>query len=183
MKALLSAAVLIAATPATAEVKAVSDAGFAIEHEATIAAPPLEVFAMLRAPAKWWSKDHSWSGDSANLWMDAQAGGCFCEMLRAATPADSGSVEHARIIFAHPGKMLRMTGALGPLQGEAATGTLTFALSPAGAGGTKIVMTYVVGGYARMGMTAIAPAVDSVLGAQLANVTAQFLTPDATPIP
>lgn len=177
MKLILSALALLAPASAMAEVQSVSAAGFAIAHETVIAAPPEDIYAALRAPARWWSQDHSWSGDSANLWMDAQAGGCFCETLPGKAPASSGSVEHARIIFAQPGTMLRMRGSLGPLQGEAATGTLTFALKPVESG-TAVTLTYVVGGHVRMGMAEIAPAVDGVLGEQLTRLSALFAKPE-----
>ncbi|MBB5687645.1 SRPBCC family protein [Sphingobium boeckii] len=177
MKQIIAAIMLLAATPAAAEVKSATDAGFDIAHEAVIAAPPEDVYAALRAPGRWWNKDHSWSGDAQNLWMDAQAGGCFCETLPGKAPNASGSVEHARIIFAQPGKMLRMIGSLGPLQGEAAIGTLTFALKPVD-GATVVTLTYVVGGHVRMGMKAIAAPVDGVLGEQLARLAALFPKPE-----
>ena len=41
------------------------------------------------------------------------------------------------MIYAEPGVMLRMTGALGPLQGEALLGTLTIELRPV-EGGTEL---------------------------------------------
>lgn len=164
---------MLAAAPAHAEVQAVGDAGFAISHVVTIAAPPDAVYAALKMPAKWWNGAHSWSGDAANLWMDAQAGGCFCETLPGAT---RGSVEHGRIIYAQPGKLLRLTGALGPLQGEAVSATLSWELKPVD-GGTQISQSYVVGGYARMGMAAIAPAVDQVLGEQLDRLKTFAETP------
>ena len=118
--------------------------------------------------ANWWSKDHSWSGDAANFWMDAQAGGCFCEKLPGEAGA-MGSVQHARILFAKPGELLRLSGALGPLQGEAVTGTLTIQIKPM-EGGSLIRFDYVVGGYMRFKTADIAPAVDGVLGQQLAGL-------------
>ena len=78
-----------------------------------------------------------------------------------------GSVQHARLIFVDKGKMLRMEGAFGPLQGEAIVATLTFELTPDGDRATKVKMTYIAGGYSPTGFDKLAPAVDSVLGAQL----------------
>ncbi|ODU22473.1 MAG: hypothetical protein ABS87_02030 [Sphingomonas sp. SCN 67-18] len=162
-----------AGAPALAEVEAVSEVGFSVVHVVTVPATPEAVYAALKMPAKWWGGAHSWSGDAANLWMDAQAGGCFCETLPGAA---RGSVEHGRIIHAAPGRLLRLTGALGPLQGEAVTGTLSWELSAVD-GGTRISQSYVVGGHARMGMAAIAPAVDGVLGEQLDRLKAFIETP------
>src|SRR3546814_2102070 len=87
---------------------------------------------MLRTPDKWWSAEHSWSGDAANFWLDSQAGGCFCEKLPGV--AGMGSVQHARILFAQPNAMMRLSGAFGPLQGEAVTGMLTIQIKPTDAG-------------------------------------------------
>jgi hypothetical protein len=70
-------------------------------------------------------------------------------------------------LFTDPGKVLRMTGALGPLQSEAMQGTLTVAMEPLKDGaGTKISLSYVVGGYMRYKVADIAPAVDAMLGDQ-----------------
>ena len=165
---ILSAAAL--AMPAQAKVIDQSDIGFTIAHSAQVAASPEDVWKMLRTPDKWWSKDHSWSGDAANFWLDSQAGGCFCEKLPPAKPGDApGSVQHARILFAKPDELMRLSGAFGPLQGEAVTGTLTIHIKPT-ATGSAIRFDYVVGGYMRPKVAEIAPAVDKVIGEQLAGL-------------
>lgn len=158
---------LLLAAPAAAEVVAATPAGFEVKETATLAATPDKVWPVLLAPQRWWSKDHTWSGDAANLYMDHQATGCFCEKL-----PDKGSVEHARIVFFAPGKTLRLRGAFGPLQSEAVVGAPTIDLTPDGDNATKVTFDYVVGGYIRTGAERIAPAVDSVLGAQLAGLKA-----------
>ncbi|MGN6278823.1 MAG: SRPBCC family protein [Sphingomonas sp.] len=158
---------LLLAVPAAAEVVATAPAGFEVKETATIAAAPDKIWPVLLAPQHWWSKDHTWSGDAANLYMDHQATGCFCEKL-----PNKGSVEHARIVFLAPGKTLRLRGAFGPLQGEAVVGTLTIDLAPDGDNATKVTFDYVVGGYIRAGAENIAPAVDGVLGAQLVGLKA-----------
>jgi hypothetical protein len=166
--AALAALALLTPLPAAAKVIDQSDAGFTTAHSARVAASPDDVWKMLRAPQNWWAKEHSWSGDAANFWMDAQAGGCFCEKLPGEAGA-MGSVQHARIIFAKPAEMLRLSGALGPLQGEAVTGTLTIQIKPM-EGGSLIRFDYVVGGYMRFKVADIAPAVDGVIGQQLAGL-------------
>jgi alpha-D-ribose 1-methylphosphonate 5-triphosphate synthase subunit PhnG len=87
-----------------------------------------------------------------------------------------GSVEHMRVIYAHPRHVLRMQGALGPLQSEAVLGTLTVAIEPVKdtEGRSKISFSYVVGGYNRYKNAEIANAVDRVLGEQFANLTAPY---------
>lgn len=164
---LASLAAVLSAAPLPVAAKLIdqSEAGFTSAHSARVAASPDAVWKMLRAPQNWWSAEHSWSGDAANFWMDAQAGGCFCEKLPGGE-GQLGSVQHARILFAKPGELLRLSGALGPLQGEALTGTLTIQIKPA-EGGSIIRFDYVVGGYARFKFADIAPVVDSVMGVQL----------------
>jgi len=166
--ALLSLAAL-AAGPAQAKVIDESDIGFTVAHTAQVAASPEDVWKMLRLPDKWWSKDHSWSGDAANFWLDSQAGGCFCEKLPGEAGGAMGSVQHARIIFAKPNELMRLSGAFGPLQGEAVTGTLTIQIKKTPTG-SAIRFDYVVGGYMRFKVADVAPAVDKVLGEQLVGL-------------
>lgn len=181
MREIILAAVVATAlsSPAYAEVKATSDAGFNVVHITSVAATPDEIWKRLLAPKDWWNKAHSWSGSSAGFYIDAQANGCFCELFQE-KGADgklktSGSVEHMRVIFAQPGKVLRMQGALGPLQSEAVIGTLTVAMEPAKDGKTtKVSFSYVVGGYMRYKVADIAPAVDKVLGEQFKNMVQPF---------
>ena len=158
-------AALTFAPAATAKVVDQSDAGFTVAHTAQVAATPADVWKMLRMPQNWWSKDHSWSGDAANFWLDSQAGGCFCEKLPD-TGAGVGSVQHARVLFSKPGQLLRLSGAFGPLQGEALNGTLTIQIK-ATPTGSALRFDYVVGGYMRFKVADIAPAVDKVIGEQL----------------
>ncbi len=181
---ILAAFSLAVSAPAHAEIKAQSDAGFNVVHIAEVEASPDDVWKRLISPKEYWSKEHSWSGSSAGFYIDAQAGGCFCELLQDKNPdanqsgnraKAAGSVEHMRVIFAQPGKVLRMQGALGPLQSEAVIGTLTVAMEPGkDKTTTKLSFSYVVGGYMRYKVAEIAPAVDKVLGEQFKNLTAPF---------
>jgi uncharacterized protein YndB with AHSA1/START domain len=157
----------LAATPAAAEVKSANENGFELVITDTIKAPPEKLWSAMAAPSRWWSKDHSWSGDAANFSLDATAGGCFCEAL-----LNGGSVEHARVIFAQPGTMLRLSGALGPLQSFPVTGILTFTLKPAAGGATMLELRYAVAGRIGMpgGSAGIAPIVDKVLAQQVAGL-------------
>lgn len=168
---LLTAAGAFIAVPAYAEVKSQNEAGFVVGHTAEVLAKPEDVWKRLLVPKDWWNPSHSWSGKTDGFYIDAQAGGCFCELLQDKAIDGSvkprGSVEHMRVLFTDPGKVLRMTGALGPLQSEAMQGTLTVAMEPLKDGaGTKISLSYVVGGYMRYKVADIAPAVDAMLGDQ-----------------
>lgn len=168
---------LAMASPTRAELVQQADNGFVVQHSITVSTDPDATFAMLRTPAKWWDKDHTWTGNPENLYMDAQAGGCFCELIPNEATTESGapqrtlrgSVQHMQIVYVDPGKLLRLTGGLGPLQGEAVTGALTFTLKPV-KGGTRVTLDYVVGGFMRMKTADIAPAVDQVMTAQLSRL-------------
>ena len=176
---IVGSALALLAQPAAAEVVASSESGFVVRETAEVPADPAQTWQALIAPQNWWNKAHTFSGDSANLYLDAQGGGCFCEKLPlkdGAPGTRGGSVAHMRVVYADPGKALRMVGALGPLQSEALTGTLTITLKPGGAG-TRIVMEYVVGGYMRYKVEEIAPAVDKVLAEQLAGLAGSLGTP------
>ena len=162
----LAAACLALAAPASADVKSATEAGFDLAKVVDISAPPAAVFAALAKPARWWNGAHSYSGNAANLVIEPRAGGCFCERLPG-----GGSVEHARVIYAAPGKMLRLQGGLGPLQAEAVIATLSFTLHPAGAG-TRVEMRYVVGGYVPGGAARFAAPVDQVMSEQLDRLKA-----------
>lgn len=168
MKQWVAAACLVAgiALPASAEVTAVSAGSFVIESTVTIDAPRDRVWQSVRAPQSWWDPEHTYSGDSANLYLDAQATGCFCER----TPKDKGSIEHAHVVYVAPGRMIRMTGGLGPLQAEAVQATLSLKLDAEGEGATKVTLTYVVGGFMRQGGETLAPLVDKVFSIQLARL-------------
>lgn len=176
---IFAAGYLAFTSPAFADVKASSDTGFNVVHIASVKASPDEIWKRLIAPKDWWNKSHSWSGSTDGFYIDAQANGCFCELFQE-KGADGkvktvGSVEHMRVIFAQPGKVLRMQGGLGPLQSEAVTGTLTVAMEPSKDGqATKISFSYVVGGYMRYKVSEIAPAVDTVLGDQFRRLLKPF---------
>lgn len=169
----------VVAVPARAEVVATSEIGFVSRNVADVTATPYEAWTALVSPAKWWNKSHSWSGDAAGFYMDAQAGGCFCELLPVPDGAPEGtrrgSVEHMRVIFADPGRVMRLSGALGPLQGDAVVGTLTVTFKPV-EGGTRITWEYAVGGFMRMRTDQIGPGADAMLADQLSRL-AVFLGP------
>ena len=87
--------------------------------------------------------------------------GCFCEKL-----PDQGAIRHMEVINSQPGKMLRMSGGIGPLQSLAVSAIATFSLS-AEEGGTKLQFSYTVGGYSPQGLNKIAPIVNTVLMEQI----------------
>jgi uncharacterized protein YndB with AHSA1/START domain len=162
----------LAASPVAADVVDSGAAGFTVSKTVSIAATPDTVWETLRAPQRWWAKEHTWSGDSANLYIDSQATGCFGEKLPG-----RGSVAHARLIFVDKGKLLRMEGAFGPLQAYAVTGVMSFELSADGDKATTVKMTYAVGGYMPGGFEKMAAPVDGVLSEQVAALKAAAEAP------
>jgi uncharacterized protein YndB with AHSA1/START domain len=158
--AALAAAVSIG-PPAAAEVVSAGQNGFEIRETVHVAAAPDKAYAALLQPARWWNSEHTFSGSAANLTLDARAGGCWCETL-----IDGGSVEHMRVVYVAPGKMLRLRGALGPLQGLGVEGAMTLSVKAA-ASGADITMSFATGGYVKDGFDGLSKAVDHVLGEQL----------------
>jgi uncharacterized protein YndB with AHSA1/START domain len=152
----------LTAAAAHADVIESTPSGFTIRTSVEVAATPRAVYNALSAQvSNWWDPEHTWSGNPRNMSIDARAGGCFCEKLMS-----GGTVVHMTIVLADPGKTLRMTGALGPLQEHAIVGTMTWMLTDAGSR-TKVEMTYVVGGYMRGGVEPVVKIVDQVLGGQV----------------
>jgi uncharacterized protein YndB with AHSA1/START domain len=142
-------------------------AGFIVRNTAAINAPPANVYAVLTDKVGgWWDPAHTFSHDARNLSLDARAGGCFCERL-----PDGGGVEHMRVVYASPGKLLRLTGAIGPLQEAALVGTMTWTLLQAGSG-TTVELSYTVGGFRAGGFRDMPTVVDGVLRGQLARLKA-----------
>jgi hypothetical protein len=153
---------LAVATSVSAGAVQVTPAGFIVRHEASVKASPAKVYATLVGQVgSWWDARHTYSGDAKNLSLDPRPGGCFCETLN-----DGGGIEHMRVVYVAPGEVLRMFGALGPLQASGVAGSLTWKVTSA-AGGAKVELSYGVGGHADGGLDKIAPAVDRVLGEQL----------------
>ena len=162
MSRLLVALFVLAPSLAAAEVTDRSAAGFTATAMVTVSASPERAFrALVDDVGSWWDSSHTWSGDAGNLWMTANPGGCFCETL-----ANGGGVAHAVVNHVVPGELLRMTGALGPLQEHAVTGTLTWQFAKAPSGAT-ITVTYRVSGYFPGGVERLAGPVDGVVSAQL----------------
>src|ERR1700690_2421263 len=90
--------------------------------------------------------------------------GCFCEKL-----ARGGAARHMEVVFLAPGKTMVLSGALGPLQALAATGSMTISLS-ASEDGTKLSVSYAVTGYFPAGMNTWAAPVDGVLREQFTRL-------------
>lgn len=161
------------ALPAQAEVKDSSPSGFTIENVAVVpVSPDVAWKALVDDVGRWWPADHTWWGDASKLSITARAGGCFCE-----TDGERQAA-HMAVAFVDPGKTLRLTGGLGPLQGMGLHGALEFRLAANPDGGTTITLWYRVGGYTPDDLSKFAPVVDRVQGMQLGGL-AEFLKPKA----
>lgn len=163
-----AALMALAAPPALAEVKSATPGGFEVGGSLTVAAPPARVWAVLTAPDDWWSRDHRWF-KASTLSLDLSPGGCWCEQA-----ADGRVSRHLETALVEPGSKLVLRGGLGPLQGQGASGGLTFDIKAEGEGeGSVLTWSYIVGGYTPGGLEAWAAPVDGVLSAQLASLKAR----------
>lgn len=155
---------LAAAPTVRADVVTADAAGFQTKNILTINNSPDKVYAALSKIGQWWNPQHTFSGKSANLSLQSRAGGCFCEKL-----ANGGSVQHMVVIYAAPNRELRLNGALGPLQTEAATGVLTLSLKARGST-TELTEIYTVSGWTKGGWVDWASGVDAVLLEQMTRL-------------
>jgi len=174
----LVALVALPSGSTNAEVKSVSSDGFVAVHSRRIDAAPEKIYAALPAVDRWWDSEHTWSGDAHNLSLKAEAGSCFCEKWK------DGEVEHGRVIMVMRDQMLRLQSALGPLQGRAVTGVLTFQLKPDEGSGTKatlLTLSYVVNGASVSGLDKSAAPVDNVLKEQFERLVRYVETGKPTP--
>jgi hypothetical protein len=152
---------LIAATPAAAEVVSAGPNGFEVRHSVNLVIPQAKAYGAFSEIQNWWSKDHTYSGNSSNLSLQLKPAGCFCERLD-----NGGGIEHLRVTYVQPGERAVLTGALGPLLYEAATGVMDVKVERI-AGGSRITMDYRAAGFAKGGAAELAPIVDKVLGDQM----------------
>ena len=165
IRPLLIAAAVLAATPAAAEVMVGKGGTFTVRHTLEIGAPVGTVYAAVGRPDRWWLSSHTWSGDAKNLSLPLQAGACFCERWK------TNSVEHMRVVSARPDAgLVRLAGALGPLQGEGVSGAMTFEVKAKGAAATELVFTYTVRGFSPEEAAQWAKPVEGVLAAQLQSL-------------
>lgn len=150
------------ATVAGAEVLDHSPQGFTVRNVAIVPATPEQSWnALVNHIDTWWPRDHTWFGSEGKLSIDAVAGGCFCEH------AGQRQAQHLVVSHVEPGKLLRMLGGLGPLQGMGVHGVLDFQFEKLDSKQTRITLRHRVGGYSPDDLGAFAPVVDRVQALQL----------------
>lgn len=157
---------LAVAGPCAAEVKSHNAQGFVVVDTVQVNTTPAKAYAGLEQIGRWWDSQHTLSGDAANLSLQTHIGGCFCEALK-----DGGAVGWMLVVLSQPDHLLRLRGALGPLQAEGADGIMTWTFKPAPAG-VEVALSYAVGGFPRANAEDFAAPVDMVLGHQLARYKA-----------
>lgn len=169
---IVALAACVVAAPAQAELKDSSPTGFTVENSITVPVDAKTAWrALVNDVHRWWPRDHTWWGEEGKLTIDARAGGCFCEK------AGRREAQHMSVAMVIPHELLRMRGALGPLQGMGLDGVLEFRLAPAEGGeGTKITLFFRNGGYTPDDLSKFAPVVDKVQAQQLGGL-GKFLAP------
>ncbi len=159
-------AVLASGLPALcqADVMSSGPTGFIVKIETPVAAAPAEVYSRFLQIGQWWSDEHTYSSKAANMTLENTPGGCFCELLPG-----GGFVRHAQVELSMPGQLIRLSGALGPLQEMGAYGLMDFRFHADGAKNkTRLELTYTVSGYQPgKGLGEIAAAVDGVMTEQM----------------
>ena len=165
-KAILAMMALMLAPHAVAEVKDSASNGFTTVNEVVVDASRAEAWVAAMDIGRWWSSDHTISGDAARMSIEARTQGCFCESL-----SDDAGVVHLTVTSVMPAVLLRMTGGLGPLGLMGVDGNMTWEFEDV-PGGTRVRFTYAVGGYMAGGLDQMAEPVDRVLGEALSRLKA-----------
>jgi len=113
---------------AQAEVKLLAYGGYSVELEVILPVSPNVAYdAATGDIGAWW--DHHFSEHPKRLYIEAKPGGGFYEIFD-----DSGNgVQHAVVIYADRGKLLRFTGPLG-FSGNALDAVITYEFKPEGSG-------------------------------------------------
>jgi len=161
MRSFLFAGLALLSTPAAAEVVSADARGFEVSTAVNLVIPVPQAYAAFARLNAWWNDDHTYSGKGANMRLALQPGGCFCETI-----PEGGGVEHMRVSVVQPNERIVMTGSLGPVLYEAATGVMDVKFERI-AGGAKVTMNYRAAGFAKGNADKMAPLVDAVLAEQL----------------
>lgn len=145
-----------------AEVKVSAKDGFQIEITKVVSMKPEQAYdSFVTDLPRWWDIDHTYTQKRDNLSLDLDKH-CLLERL-----PKGGFVRHMEVVFHQPGKVLRLSGGLGPLQGMGVAGAMTIAFEPLEDGKTRVKLNYVVTGASFQNLDSIAKPVDQVLGQQL----------------
>ncbi len=155
--ALIFGAAALAAAGVQAQPSAVSVSGFTLNHREEIKVSSDDAWKAIVQVQKWWSGQHSYSGQASNLSLELTPGGCWCERW-----GDGNLVVHGQVVMVQTGRVIRLYANLGPLQDLPVHGVFTIATGTS-EGRTMLRMTYRVGGSSDAGLDKLAPAVDRVI--------------------
>ena len=169
MKPILLLAVSVLPTMVSAEVVSQAGHGFHIKSNIHVPVPAQRAYESFLKVSDWWIEDHTWFGSAENLSLNPVAGGCFCEIN------GEQQVQHMTVSYVNPGKALRMTGGLGPLQQMGVSGTLSYQFVGISENESLVVQEYRVSGFYPEGLDSLAAIVDGVQTAQL-NSLGAYLT-------
>ena len=158
---LAATALLLAATPASAEVMARTADSFTLRYQTGAEAAPGDIVAAMGRVEGWWDGAHSYSGDARNLSVDMTPGGCWCERL-----ANGTDFRHATVVAVEADR-LQFNAPFGPLNGKTTRADLIVTW-PMANGGRTITWEMVIEG---PGLGAYADAVDSVMNAGFGRFT------------
>lgn len=163
---------LVALLPAAAPAEVLSSSAthFTLRHEAASTLSPERLWERLIRPSSWWHPDHTYSGDAANLSLDVQAGGLWREDW------DGRSVTHGQVLYADPGRILRLEAPFGPLQGLGAYTIWTIRIEP-GDDGSVVVFDEVATGPPTADLATVANAVDYVKNEAIRRLVAAAADP------
>ncbi len=156
---------LTAAGSAAAEIIEATPERYVLRQEASSPLAPDALWARLIKPASWWHPDHTYSGDAANLSLDATAGGLWREDWQG------GSVLHGQVLQVLDGSTLKLDAPFGPLLDLAVTVVWTISVTPEGSG-SRVVFDEIANGTAASKLDALAPAVDFVKTEAIRRLTA-----------
>ncbi len=161
MRSFLLAGLLLSSSPAAAEVLVADAHGFEVSNAVSLVIPVNQAYAAFSRLGSWWNDEHTYSGKAANIQLVLRPGACFCEAIPT-----GGGVEHMRVSVVQPNERIVMSGALGPVLYEAATGVMDIKFERI-AGGAKVTLNYRAAGFARGDADKMAPIVDRVLAEQM----------------
>lgn len=163
MRRLSLALLMLAASPAAAEVADKGPGHFTLRMSAPSPLSPDRLWARLVDWSSWWDGAHGYSGDAGNFALTLAPGGTLHEKWAG------GIVVHAWLVQALPGRLLRLSGGLGPLQSLPVAAVWDIGIAPEGTG-SRVQFTYRVAGDATARLDTLAPAVDQVMTAGLARL-------------
>ena len=164
---------LIAAEAEAAVVDAASD-HFSIAVSFETQATPEAAFSALTDISLWWSPDQTSSGHAINMSLDTTPGGCLCE----AWP--EGLTKHAEVVQVRFGAMVRLVGAMGPLQEMGVSEVQDLTVEPSSAG-ARVRWTASVKGVPSDRLQMIAPVIDAMIAEQMARLQSYLATGSPEP--